>query len=151
MYEMGIAAAFTLWLIDLIMTIVRKNSLLERNLRKLGKRTSMLGFGITDAKQERTRVWVATVKIILRILLTIPFVLFSWLYVAIIVLTYAYFFKKDFGAPMMVKEYRWKMKNMDMSFDEIIKGIVKMEGLNESEYERVRQEWVEHIENLNSK
>lgn len=150
MYETGITVAFLLWLVGIGGTIVRKNSLLERNLNKIGRRTSLFGLGVTDAKHPEPSAWVSIAKFALLIMVSLPFVFLSWVYVIFIVLFYAYAFMKDIGAPRSFKEYRWKLRNLDMSFDEIIREIVKLEGLDDSEYPRVRQEWVDYIDRLKS-
>lgn len=150
MYELGITVAFLIWLVGIGSIIVRKNSLLERNLNKIGRRTSLFGLGVTDAKYPKPSIWVSIAKFALLIIVNLPFIFLSWGYVALVVLFYAYAFTKDIGAPQSFKEYRWKLRNIDMSFNEIIKEIVKLEGLDESEYPRVRQEWIDYIDRLKS-
>lgn len=150
MYESGLTVAFFLWLIGMGSIIVRKNSLLERNLNKIGRRTSLLGLEIKDAKYPKPSLWILIFKFTLSVIISLPFILLSWLYVAIVFLLYAYKLMKDIGVPQQFKEYRWKLKNMDMTFDEIIKEIVKLEDLDESEYPRVRQEWIDYIDHLKS-
>lgn len=51
----------------------------------------------------------------------------------------AYRITKDFGAPVSVKEFRWKLRNMDMNFDQIIKELMILSDTNPSEFEVVKQ------------
>lgn len=151
MYEQGVLVAFLLWLYSVISTIIRKNSLLEKNMNKVGRRTTPTGLGVVDMKYPKDSSIKVFAKYSLVFGSSLLLILFSWLYVLVSLGFFVYRFKKDQGVPQSIKEYRWKLKNIDMTFDEIIKEIVKLEGLDESEYPRVRQEWVEHIDNLKTR
>lgn len=148
MYEMGVTIAFLLWLYGCVSTVIRRNSLLENNLNKIGKKTSLLGSDIVDIRYPKDSMSKAILKHVAVMVVSLILIVFSWLYVAVSLFTIFYSFKKDLGVPQAIKEYRWKLRNVDMSFDEIIKAIVKLEGLDDSEYPRVRQEWIDHINKL---
>ena len=151
MYEQGILVAFLLWLYSTVMMIVRKNSLMEKNLNRIGKKISITGIGVTDIKYLQDSMGKSIAKYTLTAVLGLILIVFSWGYVLLVGGTFAYTFMKDIGVPQSVKEWRWKLKNLDMSFDEIIKGVVKMEGLDDSEFPRVRQEWIDYIDRQKSK
>ena len=70
----------------------------------------------------------------------LPFVLLSWLYVALFVGTAAYNRIKDSGAPQAVRESRWKMKNVDMSFDQIVRELMKVSEQDPATFEKVRDD-----------
>ncbi|MGB3109982.1 MAG: hypothetical protein WBB40_05265 [Psychrobacter alimentarius] len=145
MYETGVTVAFLLWLYGCISTVVRKNSLLEKNLNRIGKKTSLLGSDIVDVRYPKDSASKSMLKYVAVMGVSLILIVFSWLYVAVSLFAIFYSFRKDLGVPLVIKEYRWKLRNVDMSFDEIIKAIVQLEGLDESEYPRVRQEWIDHI------
>lgn len=151
MYEQGILVAFLLWLYSTVMMIVRKNSLMEKNLNRIGKKISTTGIGITEIKYPQDSVGKSIVKYTLTSVLGLILIVFSWGYVLLVGGTLLYTFMKDIGVPQSVKEWRWKLKNLDMSFDEIIKEVVRMEGLDDSEFPRVRQEWIDYIDRQKSK
>lgn len=151
MYEQGVLIAFLLWLYSTISTIIEKNSLLEKNMNKIGLRTKPAALGFVDMKYPKDSSTKVFAKYSLCFGLNLLLISFSWLSVLGFVGFFIYRFNKDKGVPQSIKEYRWKLKNRDMSFDEIIREIMKIEGVDESEYPRVRQEWVDHINNLKAK
>lgn len=146
MYETGILVALALWLYSTVSMFIRKNSMMEKNLNRIGRQISITGLGVSDMKYPKPTAGKIFAKQTLIAALGLPFVLLSWLYVLVIGGMIVHAFIKDLGVPQSVKEWRWKLKNLDMSFDELIKEIVKQEGLDESEYPRVRQEWIDYID-----
>lgn len=151
MYEQGILVAFLLWLYSTVMMIVRKNSLMEKNLNRIGKKISITGIGVTEVKYPKDPIGLAIIKHSLIAVFGLVLIIFSWGYVLLVGGMFVYTFMKDIGVPQSVKEWRWKLKNLDMSFDEIIKEVVRMEGLDDSEFPRVRQEWLDYIDRQKNK
>lgn len=151
MYETGILAALVLWLYSTVSMFIRKNSMMEKNLNRIGRQISITGLGVSDMKYPKEAAGKTFAKQALIAALGLLFVLSSWLYVVISGGMIAYALFKDLGVPQSIKEWRWKLKNLDMTFDEMIKEIVKQEGLDESEYPRVRQEWVDYIDGLKAR
>nr|WP_181717870.1 hypothetical protein [Psychrobacter sp.]QJS05820.1 hypothetical protein [Psychrobacter sp.] len=151
MYETGILVALALWLYSTVSMFVRKNSLMEKNLNRIGRQISTTGLGVSDMKYPKPTAGKIFAKQALISALGLPFVLLSWLYVLVVGGMMVHAFIKDLGVPQSIKEWRWKLKNLDMTFDEMIKEIVKQEGLDESEYPRVRQEWVDYIDGLKAR
>lgn len=127
-YETGIFFAFLLWLYSAIMIVVSVNSRLERNLNRIGQRLSWLT--LTPKPMDSDDLSRSTVSKILRYLLivgiSLPFVLLSWLNVALAIATIIYRRAKDSGAPQAVREFRWKMKNADLTFDQLVKEMMKI-------------------------
>lgn len=142
MYEAGIAVAFCMWVYLTAMIVVRANSRLARNLRKVGYRQSWA----TGAPEPMSPKDVARsplrsiAKFVLIGLIGLPFTLLSWLYVALVVAQFIYARAKDFGAPPVVKEYRWKLRNLDLSTDDIVRQMMKVQGLPDSDFDKVRLE-----------
>jgi hypothetical protein len=73
------------------------------------------------------------------------FVLLSWLNVVINILMMAYNISKDRGVPNEIKAFRWKMKNQDLSFDEIVRESMKANGVAPELFETVKEEMIESL------
>ena len=54
------------------------------------------------------------------------FTLTSWLYVAGVVAMFVYSKSKDSGVPESIRAYRWKLKNVDMSFEDMVREVMKL-------------------------
>lgn len=145
MYEMGMGVALLLWLYSVIMYIVNANSLMARNLRKIGKRISLTGNTVDIIYPESSKMVTVLKFFMVYFVFGLPLIVFSWVYVALIGGGILYAWQKNLGEPKEIKEYRWRMKNVDMSFDEIIRALMKAEGLPNSDFMKVRQEWIEYI------
>ena len=52
-------------------------------------------------------------------------VVLSWLYVGYYAATVVYALAKDRGAPQVIREARWKMRHTDLSFDQLVKELMK--------------------------
>ncbi|UGQ44952.1 hypothetical protein [Massilia endophytica] len=143
MYETGLGVAFLVWLCNLILLLTKINSQAERNLRKIGMRHSWL----TQTPKQRTasdakRGILGTVgKFALIQSVALVSVILSWGYVLWAIGAILYAHAKDYGAPQEVKEFRWRMRNLDLPLDEIIRGMLKISGAEVSiddERERIQ-------------
>lgn len=147
-YETGIFFAFLLWLYNAIMIVVLVNSRLERNLNRIGQRLSCLT--LTPKPMDSDDLSRSTVSKILRYLLivgiSLPFILLSWLNVALAIATIIYRRAKDSGAPQAVREFRWKMKNADLTFDQLVKEMMKISEDDSSKFEEFRTTIVNELE-----
>ncbi len=123
-YELGVFWAFIIWLIETSRLFLSLNSQLNKNLRKVGCRLRWSGGQPRMMEQDeinptRNKVIVKTSLYVLWGLISIAL---SWLFV--IYSTFKAvksFYSYNFGSPEVVKIQRFKMKNIDMSFDEILK------------------------------
>jgi hypothetical protein len=115
---------------------------MERNLNRIGQRLSWLT--LTPKAIEPGESSHSLTRKILRFLLIfglgLPFVLASWLYVALVVGTVIYRKSKDAGAPQAVREFRWKLKNTEMTFDQLIKELMKASDQDPTSFETVKAE-----------
>jgi len=130
MYEIGCGVAFFIWLGWLARLLISINSQLERNLNKVGYRLSWLSLRpkpMDNNHRQRGFLRKAGKFIFVALLGTIS-IWFSWLYVAINIGGFAYFYLNDVGAPQNVKEFRWRMRNTDLTFDEIVQGMALVAG-----------------------
>lgn len=142
-YETGVFVAFLIWAYIAIFLIISINSTLENNLNKIGQRISWLTLTpkIMDSDDKSTRLR-SVLKYLLITGLGLPFILLSWLYVVWCAGCVFYSKVKDSGAPQTIKEYRWKMRNIEMSFDQIIKEMMKVAGEDLDDFDSYRLNWI---------
>lgn len=121
-YENGLALAFMLWLASTVTAVVLINSRLERNLNKIGQRLSWFALvpKSMDAEEMQHSMFRKIFKFLFIVAIALPFVLLSWLYVVLFIGSFIYRRTKDAGAPQAVRDFRWKLRNVDMSFDEVV-------------------------------
>jgi len=139
-YEDGIGVALLLWLFNAIMIVVNVNSRMNRNLNKLGQRLSWLSFSAKVMnRDDLTRPWWKSfLKYLLIVGFNLVFTLTSWLYVAAAVAMFVYSKSKDSGVPEPIRAYRWKLKNVDMSFDDMVREVMKLSEKPPEEFEQFR-------------
>ena len=113
---------------------------MNRNLHKIGQRLSWLT--MTPKPMSAEELNYTTFRKVLKFLLLygtgLPFVLTSWLYVAYVIALIIYRKSKDSGAPQAVREFRWKLRNTDMNFDQIVKELMKVSDQDPANFDKVR-------------
>lgn len=135
MYESGLFVAFCLWLFQAVYLVVLQNSTWSGNLRKVGKRLSWLSakpIPLTGSYLAQPLGLKVAKYAALQIVL-LPFVLLSWLSVAVSIAALLFQLFKGMGKPQLYREFAWKMKNVDMTFNQIVREIARSEQLNASE------------------
>ena len=139
-YEFGLVVALLLWLYYAVMLIVSINSQFERNLNRIGQRLSWSSMRPQpmDADDLNRSLGAKVFRYLLIVGFALPFVLTSWLYVLFYLATLIYLKAKDAGAPQLVKEYRWKLRNLDLSFDQLVKETMKVNGDSTEKFEEIR-------------
>jgi hypothetical protein len=152
MYEFGVGVAFCIWIGSLIWLFISLNSQLERNLNKVGSRQSWLSLQPKPMDNNHYHRTIPTKLGKLAVIFFLGFIgiLFSWLYVAWYMGTIAYSYLKDAGAPQAIREFRWRMRNLDLSFDEIVEGMVLAAGNKHSAEHLKQQIWEEMNERGNA-
>lgn len=142
-YENGFAIALLMWAWSFISIIIKSNSLFSKNLKKLGKKISWFDLSIADITYNDAKI-TRTKRVMFFIfwwvILPLPFTLTSWVYVFIVSAMFIYRITKDFGAPADVKGFRWKLRNIDMGFDQLVKELMIISNQDLSELEKVKQE-----------
>lgn len=141
-YENGVGVALLLWLFNAIMIVVNVNSRMNRNLNKVGQRLSWLSFRSKAMERYDLRRpwWKSLLKYLLIVGFNLVSTLTSWLYVAGAVMMYVYSKSKDSGAPEAIRAYRWKLKNVDMSFDDMVREAMKLSDKPPEEFEQFRKD-----------
>lgn len=148
MYESGLLFAFFLWLFHAINLLVQINSTLNKNLHKVGKRLSWLSLTpepLSHRDLDQPAWWKA-VKYLFMQAITLPLIFLSWLYVAISAGMFIFGRMKDSGRPQAYKELAWKMKNIDMSFDQIVAEIAKSQSLSATQAHELRESILDEME-----
>lgn len=148
-YESGLLISFLCQSYSLINSIILKHSLMEKNLNKIGYRLSWLTLSPKPMdSSEVIRPFYLKAMIFL-VLLTFGLlaVLISWIGVAWFVGSLIYAKFKDSGVPNSVREYRWKLRNIDMNFDQIISEIVKVNGeSNSASFDELKADYLRGME-----
>ena len=133
MYIAGVVVALALWITKVVFVFVQLNSVQQRNLNKIGKRLSWLTLTAKPLKKSDIDASI-TLKVFkfFIIWLVVPFFLIftSWVYVFFVLAGVIYSFYRNMGKPQAVKEFQWKLKNMDLSFDQIVDGFSQIAGLS---------------------
>lgn len=145
MYETGVLIAFLLWLASVVRLLVALNSQLERNLRRIGMRQSWLNLA---PKPDEPDAWPSSlgakaVKLAVLIVPGLLGVLLSWVSVAWYVGSFLYFRAKDAGAPQAIREFRWKLRNQDMSKEQIAEAYAQAMGSNDAERQKLKETLLE--------
>lgn len=142
MYETGVAVAFLLWAVGMVVLIASLHSTYERNLNKIGMRLSWAKMAPKEmSSDDLNQSWILKLTKATSVLgLGLVGALLSWITVVAQVGSFLYARVKDSGAPQAVKDYRWKMKNMDMSFDQIVVEIMKVTDQSPESFREVRDQ-----------
>lgn len=147
-YGTGVLIAFLLWAFNSIMVIVNVHSQFERNIRKIGMRLSWLTLQPKPLSVEaKNRAWWKNVgKFLLLMLFGLPWILLSWLYVAMAVGMFLWRWSKTSGTPQVIKEYRWKLRNQDLDFDTLVRETMKVSDKSPSEFEQFKADAIADLE-----
>lgn len=145
MYEVGVGVAFLMWLFFRISFLIQINSLAAKNLRKVGMRYSSISgqpVAMSADDADPKPAW-SVMKFILISLIGLCTILFGWGYVLVVLAQLVHAWSKSYGAPIAMKEFTWKLKNMDMTFEELVVGGAQAVGRNvppEQAVEEMRQD-----------
>lgn len=126
-YESGVFWAFLIWIYTFAAGIIASNSIMEKNMNKIGMTRNWFTGQYrerTSADQNRS-VFVSCLMYLALMFFNLITTLGSWMYVGLAVVMWLYRLSKDSGVPQNVKEYRWKMKNLDLSFDDILRLVME--------------------------
>lgn len=146
-YELGVFFALLFWFFHMTMIVVRANSLLAKNLKKLGMRISWInGRPQPISYTEESRSFLSVFfRYALLAIFTLPIILLSWVYVLLVIADSIYRLTKNIGEPIARRELKWKFRNVDMSFDQIIIESMKANGEEIKDIEEIRQEFLREI------
>lgn len=143
MYETGLGVALLWWLWSSINLLVSINSRTQRNLRRVGMRLSMVSLESRQMSEaDWNRSWIgSTFRFLLVTGVGLALTLLSWVYVFCAAATFVYRLQKRSGRPAAVREFEWKLRNLDLSFDQIAKEMYALHstiGLEQPEFEEFK-------------
>lgn len=146
-YEAGLAVSFLVWLASIISLLVSINSRLETNLNKIGQRLSWLTLTPTpmDLDDVKRSAFSKVMRFALIVGISLPLIFLSWLYVAMLAGIFVYRCTKDSGAPQVVREFRWKLKNAEMTFDQLVKEMMKVAETDPADFDKYRDNLVDEL------
>lgn len=145
MYENGVVAAFLLWCVAQVRLVIALNSQLERNLRKVRMRHS---WTTLTAKPSEPGEWPTSfagkaLKYTLLSVVGLVGTLFSWLWVATYIGSVIYAKSKDAGAPAEVREFRWRMRNQEMTREQMAELMAKAAFSDEADRAKAKAQFME--------
>lgn len=144
MYETGVGLAFLLWCVAQVRLLVAVNSQLERNLRKVGMRHSWLTLTARASSKDDWPVSFGgkALKFALLAAVGLMGVLFSWLSVIAFVCQFLYARAKDSGAPEEVRELRWRLRNQEMTKEQIAEAFARAALGTEADKAQIKDEFM---------
>lgn len=147
-YESGILVALLFWIFYAGSILVSINSQVERNLNKIGQRLSWISLTpkLMTIDDMNHSVAFKIMKYLLVIGIAFPFIFLSWVYVIVTIVLIIYKFFKDFGAPQSIREFRWKLKNSNLTFEQLMKELMKVSEVDESKYEEFTNEVISNLQ-----
>jgi hypothetical protein len=92
-----------------------------------------------EADEENWPFWKCILKFLFLAIFGLICTLMSWLQVAMWVGMFLWQLHKDQGAPNSIKEYRWKMKNIDMTRDQIIQELIKIDNVLPEDFDGYKE------------
>ena len=119
MYEWGTVIAFFLWCYWVIVIVINAHSRLAKNLAKVDLRISWFSQQPVP-KEDRAGFGWALGKCIFMLFSLVISMLLSWVSVAFSVGMIFYNKSKSAGMPAAIREARWKLRNIDLTRDQVI-------------------------------
>lgn len=116
----------------------------QLNLRRIGQRLSWLTLRPKPMEHDdlNRSTWPNIWKYLLVVGIGLPTVLLSWLNVAWYIGVFVFWRVKDSGAPQVVREFRWKMRNADLTFDQMMKELMKVSDEDPATFDTFRENYV---------
>jgi len=124
------------------------NSIAEKNLNKVGERYSWLTLKpkLMSTSDFGRPLYKSAIKFFIILIWQGIFVFLSWLNVFINIGYIIYRFSQDSGAPQSVKDFRWKIKNYEMTFDELVLEVMKLKEIPAEEFDMAKAELFDFVE-----
>jgi ABC-type phosphate/phosphonate transport system permease subunit len=146
-YERGVAVALLLNIFSLTMLIAELNSIRSRNLRKIAMRISWFTLTAQPMKPDDFKPKISRIigKSLLLVSMSIVSVLLSWLTVLYYALNFAWQLHKKSGAPESLKDFSWKLRNVDLSQEQVILGLAKVSELDPEQIQDLRGQIEERL------
>lgn len=147
-YENGLFVSFLFYCYYIFNLLMSINSVAEKNLNKVGERYSWLSLKpkLMRASDFDRPFYKSAIKFFFVVIWQGIFVFLSWLNVFINIGYMIYRYSQDSGAPQSVKDFRWKIKNSEMTFDELVLEVMKLKEIPIEEFDMTKAELLEFVE-----
>lgn len=147
-YENGVLVALLIWAYHMVMTLILINSKFERNLNKIGLRLSwyVLNIKPMSANDKNASILKKIGKFLLIAAMGFIGIFFSWVTVAWQIGAFLYLRNKNSGEPQSVREFKWHLKNRELTFDQVLREFMKAGGEENQDYETFRANVISDME-----
>ena len=146
-YNWGVWISFLHWLFESVFLILLINSRLEKNLNKVSQRLSWLSNypkPIESIDQIHPPKYKMIFKYVFLRLFNLCFIFLSWFYLFyLFVNTIFNRYKRD-GEPEVMKTFRWRMRNQDLTYDQILVELYKTE-LTDQSYDEFKYDYEKRV------
>lgn len=146
-YEVGVYISLINWVFQSIWLIIVINSKLEKNLNKVNQRLSWLTY-LPKPIESRDEIHPPLYKKILKYLaicsIGLIAVFLSWLNLFYLFVNYIFNRYKRDGEPEVLKNFRWKIRNLDMSYEQILQELHKVE-FNDISYKEFKKNYEDRV------
>lgn len=146
-YDWGVWISFLHWLFESVFLILLINSRLEKNLNKVSQRLSWLSNypkPIESIDQIHPPKYKMIFKYVFLRLFNLCFIFLSWFYLFyLFVNTIFNRYKRD-GEPEVMKTFRWRMRNQDLTYDQILVELYKTE-LTDQSYDEFKYDYEKRV------
>ncbi len=151
-YGTGVFIAAIIWFCQMVFVLVVINSRIGKNLKKIGMRVSWVSLepkAMTKKEMQGGKVWPAF-KFLLFCVFGLATVAAGWISVAISACLFLYVRWLSLGMPVAMREYWWKMKNLDMSSDRVVSEMMKSQGIDPETNTAMRDALLDEVAALTS-
>lgn len=131
-YGTGVFIAAIIWFCQTVFLLVVINSRINKNLKRVGMRLSWVSLKpktMTKKEMQGGKVWPAF-KFLLLCGFGMAGIAAGWISVVLTTWLFLYVRWLSLGMPVAMREYWWKMKNLDMDSDRIISEMMKSQGID---------------------
>lgn len=135
LYEIGVYLSLFYWLYQSIFLIILINSQMEKNLNKVYQRLSWSTFRVKQIEKYEElhpHIFKTIMKYIFIVSLKLLFIFFSWVYLFYVFVNTMFNRYKQDGEPEVMKTFRWRMRNSNLSYEQILQELYKIELTNNS-------------------
>lgn len=148
-YFSGVIAAMAIKFYQIVMLVISLNSTRHRNFRKIGLRLSWLNLEpkVMETGDYNPKTSYLMFKAFMILAYGFINILFSWVFVLYWICIMAWQFSKRSGMPQALKEFGWRINNIEMTKDQVIDEFTKVENLTPEKIETFKSEVEARLKN----
>lgn len=151
MYESRVFVALVIAFIRFIFAFLTINSIISSNYALIGMRLSYLTLSpkqLTKAFQNQNLILKILKFSTIWIIIPLILIFLSWLYVVYLLAIHLYHFSQFWGMPNDVKEFKWKIRNLELSFDQMAELTYIYSKPKDTTFEEFKSSIVENMKEL---